>query len=153
MWKREEQSGERRMTQGSDMVSGSCHCGGVRFAARLTSGLDKPVRCNCSMCRMRGAVIVFAAVGGLEITEGAELLTEYKFHTGVAKHYFCSRCGIYTHHQRRFDPTQYAINVACLDGVSPFDFAEVPVVDGHNHPGDTGGGALKVIAVQRLERT
>jgi hypothetical protein len=30
------------------------------------------------------------------------------------------------------------VNVACLDGVSPFDFPEVPVVDGVNHPNDTG---------------
>jgi hypothetical protein len=134
------------------VAHGQCHCGGVRFETRLLSGLDKPVRCNCSICRMRGAVIVFAAVGGLEITQGADLLTEYRFHSGVAKHFFCSRCGIYTHHQRRFDPNQYAVNAACLDGVSPFDFAEVPVIDGHNHPRDRGGGELQVIAVQRLER-
>ena len=133
--------------------SGQCHCGGVRFEATLHDGLDKPIRCNCSICRMRGAVIVFAAVGGLEVVEGADLLTEYRFHSGTARHFFCSRCGIYTHHQRRFDPSQFAVNAACLDGVSPFDFAEVPVVDGHNHPRDTGGSELRVIAVQRIERT
>jgi hypothetical protein len=104
------------------------------------------------MCRMRGAVVAFATVGGLTLLDGEDRLTEYRFHSGVAKHFFCSRCGIYTHHQRRFDPTQYAVNVACLVGMSPFDFEEVPVIDGHNHPVDTGGGPLKVIAVQKLER-
>jgi hypothetical protein len=31
------------------------------------------------------------------------------------------------------------VNVACLDGISPFDFPEVPVLDGVNHPNDTRG--------------
>ena len=116
---------------------GGCHCGAVRFRVRLTNGLDTATRCNCSMCRMRGAVVVFAQVdGGLTILSGEDKLGHYQFNTGTAHHYFCSVCGIYTHHQRRLDPTQYAINAACLDGVSPFDFAEVPVMDGVHHPLD-----------------
>ena len=47
---------------------------------------------------------------------GAETLSLYRWNSGVAKHYFCSRCGIYTHHQRRSAPEQYAVNVACLVG-------------------------------------
>ena len=101
---------------------------------------------------MRGAVIAFAAMdGGLEIVEGRDLLTSYRFNTGAAEHFFCARCGIYTHHQRRFDQSQYAVNTACLEGVSPFDFAAVPVVDGRNHPLDHGGGALRVVGVVRFE--
>lgn len=87
---------------------------------------------------MRGAVAVSARLDGLKISEGEDFLTCYAFNTGTAKHYFCSRCGIYTHHQRRSDPHLLGINVACLEGVSPFDFAEVPVNDGINHPSDTG---------------
>ena len=78
---------------------------------------------------MRGAVVAMAAMGGIRFLRGEEALTTYRFHTGSAQHFFCSRCGIYTHHQRRSDQTLYAVNVACLDGVSPFDFAEVPVMD------------------------
>jgi hypothetical protein len=88
---------------------------------------------------MRGAVAVSATLDGLTITEGADSLSVYQFHTGAAKHYFCSRCGIYTHHQRRSNGTQFGINAACLEGLSPFDFPEVPVLDGVNHPNDTGG--------------
>jgi hypothetical protein len=138
------------MTTDANMVSGQCHCGSVRFEARLVSGLDKPIRCNCSMCRMRGSVMVFAELGQLHLTAGAEHLTSYRFNTQAAEHFFCSRCGIYTYHQRRFDPSQYAINVACLDGVSPYDFAEVPVVDGHRHPLDHGDTALRVIGTTRF---
>jgi hypothetical protein len=85
---------------------------------------------------MRGAIAVSADLDGINITQGVELLTVYQFNTHTAKHYFCSRCGIYTHHQRRSNPKQYGINVACLEGVSPFDFQEVPVYDGVHHPRD-----------------
>jgi hypothetical protein len=90
---------------------------------------------------MRGAVVVSGVAGGVSILEGAGALTSYRFNRGVAEHFFCSRCGIYTHHQRRSDPTRYGVNVACLDGVSPFDFHEVPLSDGVNHPSDNGGAS------------
>jgi hypothetical protein len=89
---------------------------------------------------MRGAVAVSADVGGITFDAGEETLTVYRFNTGTAQHYFCSRCGIYTHHRRRSNPNQYGVNVACLKGVSPFDFADVPVIDGVNHPQDHGRG-------------
>lgn len=66
-------------------------------------------------------------------------LTLYQFNTGTAKHYFCKTCGIYTHHKRRSDPDQFGINVACIEGISPFDFPEVVVTDGILHPSDSDG--------------
>jgi hypothetical protein len=118
-------------------IDGACHCGTVRFRARLTDGFHTARRCTCSYCRMRGAVAVSAPVGGIEILSGGDALTAYQFNTRTAKHFFCSRCGIYTHHQRRSNTNQYGVNVACLDGISPFDFREVTVLDGVNHPSDT----------------
>ncbi len=120
-------------------IDGACHCGAVRFHVRLSDGLNSARRCTCSMCRMRGAVAVSAELDGFDILAGRELLTAYQFNTRAAKHYFCSRCGIYTHHQRRSNPQQFGVNVACLDGISPFDFATVPVMDGVHHPSDQGG--------------
>jgi hypothetical protein len=122
-------------------TTGACHCGTVQFRVRLTDGLHTRRRCTCSFCRMRGAVAVSAELDGIDILAGRESLTEYQFNTKSAKHFFCARCGIYTHHQRRSNPRQYGINVACLAGVSPFDFDEVPVLDGINHPSDSGGAA------------
>jgi len=119
-------------------IDGACHCGTVRFRVRLTDGFRTARRCTCSYCRMRGAVAVSAPAGGIEILAGADALTAYRFNTGAAQHFFCSRCGIYTHHQRRSNQNQYGVNVACLAGVSPFDFPEVTVLDGVNHPNDTG---------------
>ncbi len=118
-----------------DAIDGSCHCGTVRFNICLTDGLNTARRCTCSYC-MRGAVAVSANLGDIEILEGADALTLYQFNTMAAKHYFCSKCGIYTHHQRRSNPNQYGVNVACLEGLSPFDFDEVPVNDGVRHPSD-----------------
>lgn len=128
---------------------GGCHCGTVRFRVRLSDGLNTARRCTCSYCRMRGAVAVSSALDGFEIMQGEDALSLYRFNTSMASHWFCSRCGIYTHHQRRSNPQQYGVNAACLDGVSPFDFAEVPVMDGQAHPSDTG--VSRIAGVLRFE--
>jgi len=130
----------------------ACHCRSVRFRVRLSDGLNSARRCDCSLCRMRGAVAVTAGLDGVEVLEGADALSEYRFNTGVARHFFCSRCGIYTHHQRRSNPNEYGVNAACLDGVSPFDFAEVLVNDGVNHPNDGGGGVVGVLRYEQLRQ-
>ena len=120
----------------AEEFKGACHCAGVQFSVRLTDGLRSARRCTCSYCRMRGAIAVSADLDGINITQGRELLSLYQFNTRTAKHYFCSRCGIYTHHQRRSNPKEYGVNVACLEGISPFDFKEVPVRDGKHHTAD-----------------
>lgn len=131
--------------------AGQCHCGAVRFEATLSDGLRTIRRCTCSYCRMRGAAVVSAEMGGIRILQGSDVLTHYRFNTGVAQHFFCSRCGIYTHHQRRSNPEQYGVNVACLDGVSPFDFPAIPVLDGVRHPSDNGG-EQRLVGTLRFER-
>ena len=126
---------------------GACHCGGVRFRAVLPEGLASASRCDCSICRMRGAVAVTAE--RVEVLAGADLLALYRFNTGVAEHRFCKVCGIYTHHRRRSNPGEFGVNAACLDGVSPFDFAAVNVNGGRHHPKD--GGSDGVVGVLRYE--
>jgi len=66
----------------------------------------------------------------LRVLKGADNLTLYQWNTGIAKHYFCKTCGIYTHHQRRSNPNEYAVNIACLDGVDPFSVGEVALGNG-----------------------
>jgi hypothetical protein len=97
-------------------INGACHCAGVRFTARLTDGLRSARRCTCSYCRMRGAIAVSADLDGINITHGGELLALYQFNTNTAKHFFCSRCGIHTHHQRRSNPKQYGVISHALRG-------------------------------------
>ncbi len=134
------------MDNNSQYLQGACHCGAVQFHVRLADGLNTARRCNCSYCRMRGAIAVSAALQDIKIIDGEELLTLYQFNTMQAKHFFCSKCGIYTYHQRRSKPDQYGINVACLEGISPFDFAEVPVNEGALHPNDRAASVGPEIA-------
>ena len=115
---------------------GSCHCGAVQFKVTLPSGLRELRRCNCSMCRRRGSIVGSVELAGLKVTKGKDKLSLYQFNTMTAEHYFCSVCGIYTHHKKRSNPDQYGFNVACLNGVDPFELGEVSVMDGINHPCD-----------------
>jgi hypothetical protein len=114
----------------------TCHCGAVELELSLPNGIEDPRRCDCSMCRRRGAIAASVPLQGLKIVKGHAQLRLYQFNTRTAKHYFCSVCGIYTHHQRRSNPHQYAFNVACLEGVNPFELGAVPILDGINHPSD-----------------
>ncbi len=131
------------MADQKGLRDGQCHCGAVRFSVKLTDGFNTIRRCTCSYCRMRGAVAVSADLRGVIFVSGEENLSSYRFNSGIAQHFFCSICGIYTHHQRRSNPQQFGVNVACLEGVSPFDFLEVPVMDGVNHPSDSGGHLVR----------
>jgi hypothetical protein len=118
----------------------SCHCGAVVLELSLPHGIVDPRRCDCSICRRKGAVVASVALDGIRIVQGADALREYRFGTGTARHFFCSVCGIYTHHQRRSNPDEYGFNVGCLEGVNPFDVPDVPVNDGVNHPADRKPG-------------
>lgn len=118
----------------------ACHCGSVQFSIRLTDEFNTVRRCSCTYCRMRGAIAVSAQLSDIEFVAGENNLTLYQFNTETAKHYFCKTCGIYTHHQRRSNPSQFGVNVACIDYISPFDFPEVVVMDGISHPADSDSG-------------
>jgi hypothetical protein len=125
----------------------SCHCGAVELMLDLPDGVVNPRRCDCSICRRKGAIVASALLADITIVKGHEVLKLYQFNTNTAKHYFCSICGIYTHHQRRSNPHEYGYNIGCLEGVNPFDIPDVPTNDGVNHPADrnkstltTGGG-------------
>jgi hypothetical protein len=114
----------------------TCHCGAIVLELSLPDGIVNPRRCDCSLCRRRGAIMASVPLNGLRILEGEDVLRLYQFNTRTAKHYFCPVCGIYTHHQRRSNPREYGYNVACLEGVNPFDLGPVPTYDGRNHPAD-----------------
>lgn len=142
------------MTPDLSESDGGCHCGAVRFHVRLKGGLGAARRCNCSLCRMRGAVALTCDLPDFEVTQGQDRLSLYRFNTGEAEHFFCSVCGIYTHHKRRSNPNEYGVNAACLDGLSPFDFDEVIVIDGSNHPRDEPTGKPRPpVGVLRFERS
>ncbi|OHV08708.1 GFA family protein [Kushneria phosphatilytica] len=114
----------------------TCHCGAVELALTLPDGIVDPRRCNCSLCRRKGAIVGSVSLENLRVVSGEAQLRLYQFNTRTARHYFCSICGIYTHHQRRSNPEQYGYNIGCLEGVDPFELGEVPTSDGVHHPAD-----------------
>jgi len=104
--------------QGTEATyTGSCHCGKVTF--ELVSDLKPALRCNCSICKRKSAVMVTAKEGSFRVTGGKEYLTLYQFNTNVARHYFCKVCGIYTFHNPRSNPALTRVNSGCLQGVDP----------------------------------
>ena len=106
------------------MVSyrGSCHCGAVVF--RIEAELDELTTCDCSLCSRRNALMTKVPERALTILGGEETPSVYTWNTGLAKHFFCSRCGIYTFHRKRAVPDHFGVNVFCLDG---FDVNALPV--------------------------
>tara|TARA_Y100000994_G_scaffold218786_1_gene196976 strand:- start:152 stop:523 length:372 start_codon:yes stop_codon:yes gene_type:complete len=111
-------------------ISGECHCGEVVFAIDLADPLGGMNRCNCSLCSKKGAVMVSVPMDTVTILRGADKLSLYQWNTKTAKHYFCSVCGIYTHHQRRARPDHYAVNVACFIDQSSIQDLSIGVLDG-----------------------
>ncbi|MBJ3775178.1 GFA family protein [Acuticoccus mangrovi] len=115
------------------MPIATCHCGAVRLSFPHLD-LSSAIRCDCSLCRRRGAIMVTVPVAELTVEKG-DTLRLYQFHTMTAKHYFCGVCGIYTHHQRRSDPRECGVNVACVDGID-IRAVDWEWVDGVNHDSD-----------------
>ena len=115
----------------------TCHCEKVELEVNISDeGFKKLMRCNCSLCKKKGAIMTAISKEQLKVVKGEDVLKLYQYHTKVAKHYFCSNCGIYTHHVMRSNPNMYGINVACLEGIKPFELENVVINDGENHPLD-----------------
>jgi len=99
------------------MYKGSCHCGAVKF--QIEGPVTELTTCDCSLCAMRNALMTKVPEQALTLLEGEAMLTLYQWNTRRAKHYFCSRCGIYVFHRKRSMPDHFGINVFCLEGFDP----------------------------------
>lgn len=96
---------------------GSCHCGAVQFT--IETDFPELTTCDCSICRRKNALMVKVPEDRMTIHSGTENLTEYRFHTGTARHFFCKTCGIYPFHRKRVTPDFYGVNVFCLEDFDP----------------------------------
>ena len=114
-----------------------CHCGEVDLEIKESEGaLNKFLRCNCTLCKKKGYIMTFAPITDIKIVKGEDKLKLYQYHTKVAEHYFCSECGIYTHHKMRSIPDTFGLNVGCIDDIDQFKLENVGLNDGQNHPMD-----------------
>ncbi len=112
-----------------------CHCGAVEGEIKGDI-FEKVVRCNCSICKRKGAIMSIIKNEDFKITKGKDKLKLYQFHSKVANHYFCKECGIYTHHNPRINPSLTGINLGCVDEADTFKIENIKVADGRNHPLD-----------------
>ena len=112
-----------------------CHCGFVEAKINIKN-IEKIFKCNCSICKRKGTIMSMVKNEDFKIIKGKDKLKLYQFHTQVAKHYFCSNCGIYTHHNPRSNPAMTGFNLGCIDELNIFELNKIAIKDGNNHPLD-----------------
>ena len=117
--------------------SGSCHCGAVRFEAELDLASGS-ARCNCSICSKSRAWNIAVKPDAFRLVSGEEALTDYQFGSYSIHNLFCRNCGIRPFgrgHVEEIGGDFVAINVACLENVSPEELEAVPITyaDGLNN--------------------
>ena len=113
-----------------------CHCGEVEAEINISDKIEKFIRCNCSICKRKGAIMSIVKNEDFKITKGEDKLSLYKFHSKIARHFFCSICGIYTHHNPRINPAMTGFNIGCIDNFDTKKIDDIQINDGQNHPLD-----------------
>jgi hypothetical protein len=108
-------------------LSGGCHCGAVRFTAKVPGPPVAALDCNCSICSMTGFRHIMVLHGDFELVTGRDALASYRFGTGAAEHLFCSNCGVKSFYQPRSHPDAWSVNANCLH--EPVDLA-IELFDG-----------------------
>jgi hypothetical protein len=107
--------------------TGGCHCGKVRFEVTAPARLAV-ADCNCSICSKFGYLHLIVPADRFVLVSGREYLSTYTFNSNVAKHYFCSHCGVKSFYIPRSHPDGVSVNARCIDSgtieamdVTPFD--------------------------------
>ncbi|MGY8958024.1 MAG: GFA family protein [Alphaproteobacteria bacterium] len=130
---------------------GGCHCGRVRFRARID--LDILSQCSCSICTKKGILHLPIFPADFELLSGKDALTLYTFETGVAQHPFCAHCGIAAFYVPRSQPDKITVNARCLDnidgpGLTPPRFFDGQDWEAAQRKRIAGGGHLSAEGAQ-----
>jgi hypothetical protein len=75
---------------------------------------------------MKGFLHLIVTKDRFELVSGEQVLTTYTFNTGIAKHTFCSVCGVHPFYTPRSHPDGVDVNVRCLDDDAAARFAIEP---------------------------
>ena len=113
-------------SQESLICEGGCHCGSVRFKVLIDRFIADD--CNCSICRKKGFLHLIVPPEHFTLLQGQNFLASYAFNTQIARHTFCSICGIHSFYYPRSHPDMIDVNIRCLDRnlidkftIRPFD--------------------------------
>ena len=109
---------------------GGCHCGRVRFEVLAPAQIEVG-DCNCSMCSRTGYQHLMVQKERFKLLSGEDALTTYTFNTGVAKHLFCSGCGVKSFYRPRSNPDGWSVNARCLDTTDSLELI-IEAFDGQN---------------------
>ena len=96
------------------IYKGSCHCRAITFEVEAPSSIEVE-RCNCTLCAKAGFLHLILPLSKFRLLTGQDYISTYTYNTGVAKHTFCSVCGIKPFYTPRSNPDGIDINVNCLD--------------------------------------
>ena len=121
------------------MISGSCHCGQITFQVngKIPATLT---RCTCSFYSKRGVLHAYYEPAQFHLTSDSACDADYRWHTKLVAHHFCSACGCGTFSDSpAFEPDgswdritrRISVNARLFDN---FDAATAPVtvIDGKN---------------------
>lgn len=106
----------------SDLVRGSCLCGGVRFTLELPF-LAEPGHCHCTTCQKHSGTghttSVRARPRQIAFEEGQELLRSFQPAPGQGNKTFCSVCGSSLFGGKWPDGEYVSVRVAALEDPPP----------------------------------
>lgn len=104
------------------VITGSCHCGAVRYEYRHTPRWT--TSCNCSICRRLGVLWIYAFIPRITVTGPTRSYAHGE--KSIAFH-SCAHCGCTTHWENlrpEGDQARMAVNLRLAD---PDVVASVPV--------------------------
>jgi hypothetical protein len=117
----------------ADIREGGCHCGRVRFRAKVDLALMS--QCSCTICVKKGIMHLPVQPEDLQLLSGRDALKIYTFGTGTAQHAFCAHCGIHAFYVPRSNPDRFSVNASCLDGISIAELMPRRFFDGRDWEG------------------
>jgi hypothetical protein len=108
---------------------GSCSCKRVQFEVELDLSAGA-YKCNCTSCARRRWWGIHAKPAQFRATSGVEDLVKWKPAKGPGG--FCRHCGVTPYlsgDAAEWNDGDYvAVNIACLDGLTPAALTAIPVV-------------------------
>lgn len=134
----------QRLSSETKRYSGGCHCGKVTF------DVDAPKHlvawdCNCSICIMKKNWHFVVPFANFHLKSGAEVITEYRFNTKVARHVFCSECGVQAYYRPRSNPDGVAVTLACIPA-NQVESSEIRKFDGNNWESFFGSSGISAFS-------